>query len=123
MTALLILLIISTLFCGFMTIMCLKGVDWVMISGIYGKDERQKFKNKYDTVAMNRYIGKMIMLPATILCAATIPLFVFDLPDYSWLEAVLLITIAIPVIAVIVLTCIAIPKVLGNYFEKKEHHS
>ena len=69
MTVAIILSIVS-LFLWILTAFTLKGVDWILISGVntLPKEEKRKFKEKYDVVAMNKYAGKNIFLPTAVLC-------------------------------------------------------
>ena len=110
-----ILLLSIALFSGIMTVFCLKGVDWVLISGVnmLPKEERQKFKEKHDMIAMNKFIGKRVFFPTTVLCLACVPLVVFDIPD--WFDAM----IVVAVIAVLVYVFSALPKILGDHFARR----
>jgi len=105
------------IFLAVMTFFCLKGVDWVLISGIFSREERKKFKAKHDMIAMNRFIGKRVFLPGAIYTAAMFPLF-FDMPwmQSEWLGAVILWATFV----VMGLVFSAVPKILGTHFEKKE---
>jgi general stress protein CsbA len=50
-----------------MTIFCLKGCNWVLLSGHnLSKDDRKRFREQYDVITMNKYIGKMIFLPLAL---------------------------------------------------------
>jgi hypothetical protein len=109
-----------TLFCATMTIFCLRGVDWILISGVntLPKEDRRKFKERHDMIAMNKFIGKRVFLPATILCLGFMPFFFFESHEWmqsAWFGAVI---IAV-VIAALVPVFSALPKILGSHFEKK----
>ena len=67
-------------------------------------------------VAMNRFIGKRIFLPTTVLCLACVPLMFFEIPEHMTLGFTIVIIVA--VVAVLILSFSALPKILGNHFEK-----
>ena len=115
-----IILLPIAMFFGAMTAFCLKGVDWILISGVnmLPKEDKQKFKEKHDMIAMNRLIGKRIFLPLTILCLACVLVLIFGIPEWmqsAWFGAV----IVVAIIAALVLVFSALPKILGNHFEKR----
>ena len=108
------------LFSGIMTVFCLKGVDRVLISGAgtLPKKERQKFKEKHDMIAMNKFIGRRVFLPLTVLNLAFLPFMAFNTPGWmqsAWFGAVMIVAI----IAALVPVFSALPKILGNHFEKR----
>jgi len=107
-------LVLANLLIWSITYMCLrkKGCNWFMLSGYLTmpKDERAKYKAKFDVVAMNRYMGKMMFLPAAVLVALMIPLPFYPI---TWYGAVL----GVGALVVSVLSFIAVPKVFGNAFE------
>lgn|GEM_PF-1116541 len=107
-------LVIANGLTWFITYMCLrkKGCNWFMLSGYLTmpKEERLKYKAKFDVIAMNRYAGKMIHLPLAILMVLLIPL-----PFYqgAWYGAVL----GIYAVMICVLSFIAVSKLFSNEFE------
>jgi hypothetical protein len=112
-----IILVIFALFFWIMTIICMN-VDWVMINGvnILPKEERQKFKEKHDMRAMNKFIGNRVFLPLAVLLSALTPLIAFEpvWAQSNWVGIVILVAI----VAVVIYIVSAVPKILGNKFEK-----
>jgi hypothetical protein len=115
------------LFSWIITFFTLRGVDWILISGVntLPKEDRLKFKEKHDMVGMNRYAGKRIFLPVSLWVSIFAPLF-FSLMlfDSDWLQSTWYGTfygIVIAICSIIVLVSIfsALPKITGNNFEKK----
>jgi len=110
-----------------MTVFTLKGVDWILISGVntLPKEDRLKFKEKHDMVGMNRFAGKRIFLPLSIWMSIFAPLF-FSLMffdsywlQYTWYGTGYGIMIAICSVAMLVSVFSALPKIMGNNFEKQ----
>jgi len=114
-----VLLVAGFLLSCFMTFVCLrkKGCDWFMVSGylILPTDEKKKYKARYDVVALNRYIAKMIYLPLSFLLMIMLPM-AFNAPftDEGWYGAL----IAVSGMGVLITSFAAIPKILGTRFEK-----
>ena len=100
-----------------MTAICLN-VDWNMISGVnmLPKEERQKFKEKHDMRAMNRYIGKRIFFPLAVLCSILAPILLLEFELMQ--STVVGIVFFVAVVAFIVYIVSTASKVLGNKFEK-----
>ena len=99
-----------------MTYFCLraKGSNLFTPSGYLTlpKDERAKYKAKYDVIAMNRYSGKMVYLPLALLLTAMIPLPVYHATWYG-------IIVGMGGVVVLGMYFVAVPKLVGNYFEIK----
>jgi len=116
MIGIFVLLTIS-LFFGILAVFCLKGVDWVLINGVntLSKEEQQEFKDKYDMIAMNRYIGKRILLPLALLCLIYVPIIAFETLDWMQSAWFGILVIVVSIGGVVVL-CSALPKILN--FEK-----
>ena len=115
-----VICLVLGLFCWAMTIICLN-VDWVMISGVnmLPKDERLKFKEKHDMRAMNKYIGKRMFLPSAIFCSIFTPIIFFE---PAWVQSTWAgVVIFFACIVFIVYIISAVPKILGNKFEKDKH--
>ncbi|MCL1996280.1 MAG: hypothetical protein FWG63_08745 [Defluviitaleaceae bacterium] len=60
-------LVLAGLF-WFFAIVCLKGCDWLLVILISGfsladKETKQKYREKNDIPAMNKYMGKTMFLP------------------------------------------------------------
>ena len=114
-----ILLITGLLLSCVMAFLCLrkKGCNWFMISGYltFPKEEKKKYKAKYDVVALNRYIAKMMYLPLMFWLIAMLPM-VFNAPfiEDGWYVAL----IVISGMGALVSCFVAIPKILGSRFEK-----
>jgi len=115
-----VLLLISSLLGWGMVFICLRksGCNWVMISGIYG-EEKQKYRDKHDVVALNRYAGKSILLPTAIMITMTLPMPL----DFAWSTSAWYgILIGICAVASMVRIFIAIPQMLGTRFEKNHNN-
>ena len=112
-----IIFIILVLFFGIMTFFCFRGVDWVMLNGMIFKADRDKYRQKHDMIAMNRFIGKRIFLPNTILLLTLLPML-FDWPEGHIMTTIVPMLFFIVAIIVIVSTFFAIPKIFGTHFEK-----
>ena len=52
-----------------LTIKCLKGCDWILVNGpnTMPKADKVKYKEQHDMVGLNRYIGKTILMPMSII--------------------------------------------------------
>ena len=115
MVATAVLLIISLL-CWAMTVICLRGVDWILISGVntLPKAERQKYKEKHDMVAMNKFIGKKVFLPLAIICTITAVVILLDAPwmQTPWFAAVIIVAC----VALLAITFWAAAKIFGGNF-------
>ncbi|MCL2198551.1 MAG: DUF3784 domain-containing protein [Defluviitaleaceae bacterium] len=115
-----ILMGVLGVFLWVLTIAALKGVDWIFISGVstLPKEDRQKYKEKHDMPAMNKYIGKRVFLPSAVFVTASIPIMLFPeiFEQALWLAAV----IVIACIALLVSIFSALPKILGGHFEKRQ---
>jgi hypothetical protein len=112
-----IIIIALCIFFWAFTVICLKGCTHILISGysLASKDEKRKYKEQYDVVAMNRYIGKMIFLPISLFCTVLIPTFFVN---DTMLERFDVIT-GIGAITVLALCFYAAAKVLsGNKFKR-----
>ncbi|MCL2202365.1 MAG: DUF3784 domain-containing protein [Defluviitaleaceae bacterium] len=105
---------IPSLGAWYMTYMCLrkKGCTWFMVSGYLTlpKEERAKYKAKFDVVAMNRFAGYRAYLPLSIILTLMIPLPLFQA---TWYGAIL----GMGAVIVLVLCFSAMPKLVGNHFE------
>ena len=55
---------------------CLRGLNKVLLNFLY-KEDRDKFKEQHDVIAMNRYISKTILFPSAILMTVTTVLIFF----------------------------------------------
>jgi hypothetical protein len=108
------------------TAFLLKGVDWILISGVstLPKEDRLKFKEKHDMVGMNRYAGKRIFLPVSIWATVFAPMFISlmlfgsEWLQSAWYGTAYAIVIAICSVALLISIFSALPKMLGNNFEK-----
>ncbi|MCL1996277.1 MAG: hypothetical protein FWG63_08730 [Defluviitaleaceae bacterium] len=69
-------------FSWFFAIACLKGCNWVLVTGysIADKETKQKYREKNDVPAMNKYIGKTIFLPLAIVMTFFTVISLIDLP-------------------------------------------
>jgi hypothetical protein len=123
----LILYGVLSVFLFVMTAYTLKGVDWIIIIGVntLPKADKQKFKEKHNMVEMNKYAGKRIFLPFSIWALVFAPLILsITLFNAEWMESTWYgtgygIMIGIFSIIVLISTFSALPKILGNAFEKK----
>jgi hypothetical protein len=106
-----------------MTVFCLKGCNWVLLSGYnLSKDDRKRFREQYDVITMNKYIGKMIFLPLAlggiITCVLLFISFVFpnDIAFFhsGWFATIIVFSALI----FIALSFYALIQVLGNRFKK-----
>jgi len=100
-----------------MTAVCMK-VDWIFVSGVnlLPKADRQKYKEKHDMRAMNRFIGKRIFMPLAVLFTIIAPI---SYVDAEWMQSAWFgVLLVIVVIATLVMIFTALPKILGNKFEK-----
>ena len=79
-----------SLFLWALTFFTLKGVDWILVSGIntLPKEDRQKYKEKHNMIEMNRYAGKRIFFPFAIFTLIVAPLVLsVTIFNAEWLEA------------------------------------
>jgi len=113
--------LIVGLFFGVLGVICLRGVDWILINGqnMMSKEDKQKFKAKHDMIAMNRFIGKRVLLPiAAFFIAGVLFAFIHLQFEPVWMQSS---WIAVPILAAVVyvlyVTFSALPKVLGSHFE------
>ena len=100
-----------------LTAVCLKGCDWIFISGvnIMRKEDRIKFKQQHNMVEMNKYIGKMIFLPTAAYISFILFFLPYSLHRDSQLFVVLLLIFTF---AYTIRIFTALPKILGTYFAK-----
>ena len=95
-----------------------KGCNWFMVSGYLtlSKEERAKYKAKYDVIALNRYSGKMIYLPMAVwITLLVIQSLGFAWANTGWFNVV----IVVGALIMFVSTFAALPKILGTRFEVK----
>ena len=115
-----ILLAIGLLFSWGMTYLTLrkKGCNWFMVSGYLTlpKKEKVKYKAKFDVVAMNRYSGKFMYFPMSVMLTLMMPV-VLELPWglSTWYGT----TLAILSILVVISCFKALWGIIGDRFEKK----
>jgi len=83
------------------------------------KEERQKYKDKHDMVALNRFIGKRVFLPSATSCLAISAIVCLDaFTDAEWVKSTwFAVFTIIVVIAFFVFVGSALPKIFGNHFE------
>jgi len=113
----LIAFLVFALLSWIMTAVCMK-VDWIFVSGVnlLPKADRQKYKEKHDMRAMNRFIGKRKFMPLAVLFTIVAPI---SYVDAEWMQSAWFgVLLAFVVIAAIVMIFTAMPKILGNKFEK-----
>jgi len=123
----LILYGVSTLLCWIFTAFTLRGVDWILISGVnmLPKEDKQKYKEKHNMVEMNRYIAKKTLLPVSIWLLIFAPFmfsqFFFNAEwiETTWYGVGYIIIVIISAIIMSISIFSAMPKILGNTFEKK----
>jgi len=117
MWAISIMAAIFSLFSWLMTYLCLreKGLNVYLVSGYMtmNKADRVKEKAKYDVIAMNRYSGRMIYWPLSVLLSMLVPLPFLQTVWYGVL-------VGIGSIIVVVMCFMALPKLLGTKFEIKK---
>jgi len=75
MVTLILMCVIGTV-CWMLFAVCLKGCNRVLIN-FYNHKEREKYREQYDVIAMNKYLGINLMLPlaVTITVGAFVLLF------------------------------------------------
>jgi len=109
---------VISLGCWAMVFACLRGCDWILISGytLLPKEDKEKFKQQYDIVLMNKYIGKTMFLPISVVCTISMArmLLNFEWMISSWFNAVFIVII----VAMLVLCFCAAPKILGDRFKR-----
>jgi energy-converting hydrogenase Eha subunit H len=113
-----ILLLVLALLLWAAAIKCIIGCDWILVSGVntLPKEEKQKYKEQHDMVAMNRYIGKRMLLPMAVVCSlyAAVMLIDTDLFRTVWFGTVIFVT----TVAAMGLCFSAVVKVMGDMFKK-----
>ena len=100
-------------------IICIKGCNVILVSGanLMPKEDRKKYKEKHDIIAMNRYIGKVIILPLAALCSF---MSVTMITEFAWMESNWFAGITIAaVIGIIALCFYGAVQILGSRFEMK----
>jgi len=106
---------------GFLGIKCLRGIDWIFISGwiLMPKEDKQKFRAQHDMLAMNRLIGKQVFLPTAAFCMLTgIYIFIYTQFDPAWMQSQWVVfPISAAVVGLLVSVFSALLKVLGTQFE------
>ena len=110
-----------TTFLWFFAIACLRGCNWVLATGYStaNKETKQKYREKKDVPAMNKYIGKTIFLPMAILMTLFSAILFIDLAPniVSLVENVLgIFGIAVTILAIKG----AVTALLGSRFDKKD---
>ena len=101
-----------------MTIICLRGCGWILISGysLLPKEDKDKFRQKYDVISMNKYLGKTVFMPLAIICSIISLQILFE---PAWMDSGWYTTVLIIVVFVTVGSCLyAATQVLGDKFKK-----
>jgi threonine/homoserine/homoserine lactone efflux protein len=96
----------------------IKGVDWIMISGVstLPKEEKERYRKKHDVTAMNRYTGKMMLLPMAIIFTVGM-VFRYVPLEAGWMDSWWFSTIIIVALLGFLGWCFyVISQVLGNRF-------
>jgi len=99
-----------------MVYVCLreKGCNVFMVSGYLTlpKEDRVKYKAKFDVVAMNRYAGKWVYLPLAVTLTLMIPVPVYHAAWYG-------IILGTGAVITLALCFKALPGLIGTKFEYK----
>jgi hypothetical protein len=101
-----------------MTIICLRGCDWILISGysLLPKEDKDKYRQKYDVISMNKYLGKTVFMPLAAICSITSLQILFE---PAWMNSGWYTTVLIVAVFVTVGRCFyAVVQVLGDRFKK-----
>ena len=114
--------LILTISSGFglwaMTIICLRGCGWVLISGysLLPKEDKDKFRQKYDVISMNKYLGKTVFMPLAAICSIVSLQILFE---PVWMNSGWYTTVLIVAVVATVGSCFyAAAQVLGDRFKE-----
>ena len=85
-----------------LTIKCMRGCDWILISGpnIMPKEDKIKYKQQHDMIRMNKYLGKMVFIPASIITSMFVIAFALNWDIADWiigLSAVIMLVLSVPI--------------------------
>ena len=101
-----------------MAIICIRGCNWILISGysLLPKKEKDKFRQKYDVISMNKYLGKTVFMPLAVICSIISFQILFE---PAWMNSGWYTTVLIVAVFVAVGSCFyAVVQVLGDRFKK-----
>jgi accessory gene regulator protein AgrB len=107
------------LFLWFLTINCLRGCNWILVSGIStsSKAVKLQYRMQNDVPAMNRYMGKTIFLPFSIYCTVLWIMMFFNIP---WMvEAWFGIVLTVFTFLMVGFCFYAVVQVLGGRFKRR----
>ena len=111
-----IFMLVGTILMGIWAAVCLKGCDWVFISGYIHKDDRDKFRKEHDMPAMNRYLAKAIVIPLMMFFAVFQLLWLF-VPQ--WIESTWFgIGAGLAAIILMVRIFSTLPRIFGDSFKR-----
>jgi ABC-type Na+ efflux pump permease subunit len=100
-------------------IRCLTGTEVILISGVgtLPRAERQKYRERHDMKAMNKDIGKRVLLPLSVALSLAAPLVYLNAPwmRSAWFGA----AVAAVSLAVMGYVAYGAVKVLGGDYVRK----
>jgi len=113
-----ILMLAVSLLLWVMTVICLRGCNWILISGYstLPKTDKEKFRARYDVVAMNKYTGKAIFLPMAVICTVGAAWMLFD---PAWMRSPWFgVLFAVVAVAATGYMFYAVTRILGDRFKR-----
>jgi len=113
-----VILLVLSLALWAAAIICMKGCNRMLISGyaMLPKEEREKLKEQYDIIAMNKYIGKTIFLPLAVVFMIIVVMICLEAAwmQSPWFGAL----IAIAAFAVLARCAYSAIQIFGDRFKK-----
>ncbi|MCL2703332.1 MAG: DUF3784 domain-containing protein [Defluviitaleaceae bacterium] len=111
-------LLITSLGLWIMAAVCMKGSNRIFLSGyiFLPKEDKDKFREEYDVIAMNKFIGKVILLPASAIISFSV-IFLFLDEGYTFLTA----AFTVAALAVAGFCIYGAIQVMGGRFKKDKN--
>ncbi|MCL2046421.1 MAG: hypothetical protein FWG88_08565 [Oscillospiraceae bacterium] len=110
-----VLCAIISMICWIFGIICFKGLNVVLLSGVSRKDAL-RFKEQFDVIAMNKFMSTTMFFPLGSFLTITAILLIVETPFMrSTIFSVLYLIVAIVIVSISIYT---VTQVLGNRFKK-----
>jgi len=112
-----VLAVVLSLFFWIFGALCLRGLNKVLIAG-FRKADACAYKERFDVISQNRYIGKTMFFPLAFFSSIVAILLLFDVPFFNstWFS----VAFSIAALVVTGLCMFSATQILGNRFKRRE---
>ena len=110
-----VLCALMSMMCWLFGIICLRGLNIVLLSGVSRKDALC-FKEQFDVIAMNKYMSTTMLFPLGGFLSITAILLIAEIPFMR--STVFIVLYSIAAIAIVLLCFYTVTQVLGNRFKR-----